>query len=103
MLTDLGYEVTTCGSSSEALEYYSRNAETTDLILLDTPAPDATGLEILRAMRRINPQAKVFMTSDAPLDDRMKEILDEGALGVLGRPLRLAELGAKVEQALVSS
>jgi len=54
-----GYDVVSCSGGRQALECYSQNRF--DLVLLDVMMPDLDGVEVLRRIRTINPEAKVML------------------------------------------
>jgi CheY-like chemotaxis protein len=52
------------------------------------------------AMRQINPQVRVLLSSGYSLNGEAQGILDEGVLGFVGKPYRRAELSQCVVEAL---
>ncbi len=87
------HQVTVLASGEEAVANYDEKAF--DLVLLDIKLPGMSGLECLRAIRTINPIAKVVIITGAYTDQNRQEAKDGGALHVLQKPfdpLRLLEL-----------
>ncbi len=87
------HQVTVLASGEEAVANYDEKAF--DLVLLDIKLPGMSGLECLRAIRTINPIAKVMIITGAYTDQNRQEAKDGGALHVLQKPfdpLRLLEL-----------
>ncbi len=87
------HQVTVLASGEEAVANYDEKAF--DLVPLDIKLPGMSGLECLRAIRTINPIAKVMIITGAYTDQNRQEAKDGGALHVLQKPfdpLRLLEL-----------
>ncbi len=61
LLEDEGYRTSTTGSGEEALKLYAK--ERPAVVLLDIWLPDRDGLEILQALREMDPHASVVMMS----------------------------------------
>ncbi|MDA3626889.1 response regulator transcription factor [Saccharopolyspora oryzae] len=67
-----------------------------DLVLLDLGLPDADGLDVLRKLRRIGPVPVVVLTARG--EERMVvRGLRSGADDYLVKPVRMAELVARIE------
>jgi CheY-like chemotaxis protein len=63
VLTGLGYEVTVCTGSREALETFRATPERFDLVLTDQTMPQMTGDVLARELRRIRPDIPVILCS----------------------------------------
>ena len=68
-------------SGSEAIARYSR--ERADVILMDLRMPDMSGIETIRQLRRIDPQARILVVTNYETDEDIRTALREGALGYL--------------------
>ena len=53
------------------------------------------------AMRKMNPEVKVLLLSGFGRDHRIREVLDEGALGFIQKPFRPCALSRAVAEVLV--
>jgi CheY-like chemotaxis protein len=100
MLRSLGYSVATCADGREAVEYYRANWQQVDLVILDMVMPQMGGRDAFIAMRQINPQIRALLSSGYSLNGEAQAILEEGVLGFIGKPYRLAELARSVAEAL---
>jgi PAS domain S-box-containing protein len=100
LLRELGYGVVTCHDGREAVEYYQENWRQVDLVILDMVMPRMGGHETFLALRQINPQVRVLLSSGYSLNGEAHAILREGVLGFIGKPYRLSELARKVAEAL---
>jgi signal transduction histidine kinase/ActR/RegA family two-component response regulator len=87
-----GYAVTTCASASEAVAEYARRAREVDLVVLDFQMPCMDGLEAMRRIKAVNPDAHVLMTSLHDSQEAVSQAFGEGAIGVLSMPLEIDRL-----------
>lgn len=99
-LRGMGYKVALCKNGKEAFEYYKKSWKKIDLVLLDMIMPEMGGKETFLAMRKINPEVKVLLSSGYSVDCDAQEILDKGAVGFMGKPFTQTELSKKVASAL---
>jgi DNA-binding response OmpR family regulator len=68
-----------------------------DFILLDLGLPDYEGLDLLRELKRSNPEAAcIILTARAEVNDRVKG-LDLGADDYLAKPFSLLELQSRMQ------
>lgn len=97
-LDEDGYDTATATSTADAI-HLMRSFQP-NLILTDQDMPGATGLEMLRELRRqLNYVALIFVSgrSDAPL---VAQALRAGADDYIRKPFRFEELLARVESCL---
>ncbi len=102
MLRELGYKVAICKEGTEALEYYRTAWRHVDLVILDMVMPEMRGRDTFIAMRRINPRIKAILSSGYAINDEAQSSLDEGVVGFLQKPFRIATLSQMVAEALSS-
>jgi CheY-like chemotaxis protein len=100
LLVELGYQVTICADPVQALELYRRDWHLFDLVILDMVMPRLSGRDLFLAMREINPQVRVLLSSGYSLNHEVQSILDAGALAFLQKPFNQAELSRKLSEAL---
>ncbi|MEI6147708.1 MAG: ATP-binding protein [bacterium] len=103
MLHKLGYEVTACGDSHEALELYRKNWRTLDLVILDMVMPKMSGRDLFLAMRQINPGIKALLSSGYSINGEAQGILNQGVMAFLHKPYLWAELAQSVAKVLSGS
>ena len=85
MLTDAGYEVV--GEAANGAQAVEMAASTNpDLITLDVILPDNTGLDVLKSLRLIQPNAKVVMCSAVGQEVIVTEAIESGALAYIVKP-----------------
>ncbi len=98
----LGYSVTTARNGIEAVELFSDSRSRVDLVILDMIMPGMGGEETFRRLRKINPSARILVSSGYAVEGKPGNLLAEGAAGFLQKPYRLATLAASVRRALES-
>jgi len=99
ILEDSGYKVTAeAQSGKEAVEKYS--ALKPGLVTMDIIMPTMDGVSALRAIRQMDPSAKVLVVSSAGLRDKVIESLSAGAKGFIVKPFQDEQVLEAVEQAL---
>ncbi|MBN1814602.1 MAG: response regulator [Anaerolineae bacterium] len=98
MLELEGFAVEGVTSGKEALDLYRR--EGFDLVLTDLKMPDVDGLEVLTAVRRLNPDAAVVIFTAYGTKESVVEALRLGAREFLEKPLDTKTLIATVRRIL---
>ncbi len=94
-----GYRVTTAASAEEAIELMRQRRF--DLVLTDKNLPGASGLEVLRVARTLDPPPAVVMITGYSSYDSAVEALDIGAQDYIEKPIRDAEaLRFRIRRAL---
>ncbi|MBI5232342.1 MAG: response regulator transcription factor [Coriobacteriales bacterium] len=93
-LTAEGHTVEHSPTASDAQERL--NVSTYDLILLDLLLPDGNGRDVLKRVRKKDPEVPVIVLSAmGEIDDKV-DLLDSGADDYLVKPFAFAELAARV-------
>jgi PAS domain S-box-containing protein len=85
-LSKEGYKVITAASGEEALDIYQKQTENIDLIILDVSMPGMGGHNCLKKILKINPKAKILISSGYSVNGQLKSILDDGAADYIGKP-----------------
>jgi two-component system, NtrC family, response regulator AtoC len=99
-LEDEGYSVRVTGSVRESRQ--ALDAEMPDVAILDLKLPDGTGLELLREIKRVQPEVGVIlMTAFGELETAV-EAMSAGAFWFVKKPFQNEELLALVARALES-
>jgi PAS domain S-box-containing protein len=102
LLEALNYRVLTATNGREALTVYEQRREEIALVLSDMTMPEMGGTALFRALRQLDPQAKVIVITGYPLREGAGELLDEGLLGWVQKPAPLPILARAVRKALDS-
>jgi PAS domain S-box-containing protein len=100
MLERFGYTVKTAASGEEALQLHYDRKESIDLTILDLGMPGIGGSRCLRELLAFNPFAKVLIASGYSGDDTVKNAMESGATGFIGKPYQLKELLSRVQSIL---
>ncbi|HEY0946773.1 MAG TPA: ATP-binding protein [Opitutaceae bacterium] len=97
LLETLGYKVTACAGSREALERCHENrAADIDLLLTDVVMPEINGHELARRLLELKPGLKVLFMSGYVDDPTLKKVLDNSPNNFLAKPFSTMELAEKV-------
>src|SRR6185436_5924898 len=94
-----GYRVTTAASAEEAIDLMRRRRF--DLVLTDKNLPGASGLEVLRVARTLDPPPAVVLITGYSSYDSAVEALDIGAQDYIEKPIRdVEQLRFRIRRAL---
>ena len=101
LLTALGFSVQAVNNGSAALRLFSNNASSFDAILTDLTMPEMSGVEVLLAARKVQPQIPVIVASGFDLEASLaKEKELPNNLIRLSKPYRLGDLRSVLLQAV---
>lgn len=100
MLESLGYQVDVCRDGLEACAFYQESWRKVDLVLLDLIMPRLGGKDTFAALRAINPEARILLSSGFSVEGEAQGILELGAIGFLQKPYQKSELAQKLQEAL---
>ncbi|MEI6972005.1 MAG: response regulator, partial [bacterium] len=100
MLTTLGFDVDAFSDPAAALMFYRRESQEINLVIMDMIMPTMGGQDLFLAMRAINPDVKVIISSGYSLDDGVGSLIALGAKSILQKPFRKAELEQHVRDAM---
>jgi DNA-binding response OmpR family regulator len=80
-----GLEVAFASSGEEAVRKFRE--QDFDVTLMDVRMPGMNGIESFMELRKIKPDARVIMMTAYSVEDLMRQAVQEGALGVLHKPI----------------
>ncbi len=100
MLEELGYEVLLAKDGGEAIRIYKEKMEEISLVILDLIMPEMSGKETFFALKGLNPQIKVLLSSGYSEESHASEIIQQGAKGFLQKPFGLVALSHRLKEAL---
>lgn len=102
MLRDIlegeGYEVHEAESAGRATEMYEHVSP--DLVTMDITMPEVSGVEAVRAIRQIDPSARVLMVSAMGQESMIAEALEAGAMEFVVKPFQPAKVLELVKKCL---
>jgi DNA-binding NtrC family response regulator len=93
-----GYDVVATGTASEALQVVETRV--VDLVLTDLRMPGQDGIALLEAVRAVNPEIPVVVTTAYGTVASAVDAMKRGAADYLGKPVDLDELEVLVERTL---
>ncbi len=92
MLETIGCRATVCTDGKEAVSLYRRKGDEIDAVLLDLVMPNMDGKAVFHALKEIDPQLRVLVSSGYSVDGGAQELLAEGASGFIQKPYKIADL-----------
>lgn len=103
MLKTMGYTVMTASDGSTAVNTYRDQHQRIDLVMLDMVMPDMSGGDVFDEIKKINPQAKVLLSSGYSLNGQASRIMERGCDGFIQKPFTLDEISTLLRQILGQS
>src|SRR5277367_4533293 len=100
LLASEGYGVSSAGTGASGLAKLEEHPY--DLLLLDVSLPDRNGLDLLREIRRRDPQLSVVLITAYGSIDMARAAFKSGAMDYITKPWSNDELLAQVAQAVES-
>jgi len=92
-----GYAVATAQDGPGAIEEVEQ--QPFDIIFMDIKMPLMDGVETYRRIGEMRPEAVVMMMTAYAVDDLVQQALEEGAYGILYKPLDIERMIAIIEEA----
>ena len=92
LLAKFGYRVLYASSGEEALDRYDGRRNQIDLVILDISMPGMGGHKCLREILKLDPSAKIVVSSGYSINGPLKETLRSGAAGFVGKPYQMNEM-----------
>lgn len=93
-----GYGVRLAENGRQALELIEK--ESFEVCLVDLKLPGVDGMEVVRAIHRLNPDIPVIMMTGYPTFNSVMEALRQGIYDYVVKPFKVSELAYMVEQAI---
>ena len=91
-----GHEATVAHSGEAAIAAYVNAAF--DLAFMDVMLPGRNGVESFLAIRKLRPEAKVFMMTGYSVEQLLQQAMRHGAMGVLTKPVDIDKLLQSVDE-----
>ena len=102
ILTEKGHQIVgEAENAEEAVELYERLKP--DLVTLDIIMPEVEGtdaISALKAMKRVNPKAKVIIVSAMGQQEVVEECIQAGAKDFIVKPIQSSNVAGVVESVL---
>ena len=91
-LEENGYKVLTARDGTEALAVYAEHKNKIDAVVMDMVMPYLDGTATIRAIQRINPEAKIIASSGLSANDKTFDAASEGVRIFLKKPYTAEKL-----------
>jgi two-component system chemotaxis response regulator CheY len=85
----------------EAVRLYSELKP--DLVTMDLNMPEVNGVQAIKAIMALDPQAKILVLTALSQSLLEKEVLELGAKGLVSKPIRLKTLMQEIKKILKGS
>lgn len=100
MLKDLGHQVLTATNGRRALELYEQHQDNIALVVTDLTMPEMGGLALAEALHDKNRAVKILGMTGYPLNVKNEDLLAQGIVGWLQKPLTLEQLTQQLKRVL---
>jgi DNA-binding NtrC family response regulator len=98
ILSDVEYDVSIINDGYKAIDMIRKNSY--DLVLLDIKMPVINGVETYKKIKAIIPSLKVIMMTAYSVEELVEEAINEGAFGIVYKPMNVKNLLAIIEKLL---
>ncbi len=92
-----GYVVTIAQNGPEAIAIVEKSPF--DIIFMDIKMPLMNGVETYKKIKTVRPEARVMMMTAYAVEDLVREALQEGAYGIVYKPLDIEKVELILEKA----
>jgi len=98
ILTMEGFEALTTADGPQGLTIYKERRP--DMVLLDLALPGMNGLEVLRRIRQLDPEARVIVVTGSGSNESAEVALKYGAYDFVRKPVDYADFVRRIKAAL---
>lgn len=98
MIEKIGYSVIMASDGIEAIQAYKDKRP--DAVTMDLAMPLMNGLDALKYIMKIDPYAKVIMSTANNFSDLVLQCMKEGASGYILKPIRIGILRDAINKAI---
>jgi two-component system, cell cycle sensor histidine kinase and response regulator CckA len=103
LLSRRGFSVLSAGNGRHGLEVFQRHAEDISLVVLDMTMPEMDGPETYKAIREIDPDVPIVLTSGYDEDDARRRFGDGKLAGFIQKPFQVEAMLSVVRRAIAAS
>jgi len=100
ILEKLGYQVTTCTSSPEALDIFKNDPHRFDLVMSDRGMPRMTGDQLAGELLSIRPEIPIILCTGFSTENDEQNARAMGIKGFLLKPVATGDLAAMIRKVL---
>jgi two-component system cell cycle sensor histidine kinase/response regulator CckA len=98
----LGYRVLAATDGAEAVQMFQDRGHDIRAVLLDMIMPGMTGREVYLALRALDPQVRVLLTTGYSLNNEAQDLLELGVRDLLPKPFDMVQLSTALQKVLNS-
>ncbi len=98
ILKTLGYHVLVADSGEKGVHLYETHKSQIDLVILDLIMPRKGGEETFDALKRIDPEVKVLLSSGYSMNGQTQEMMKRGCIGFIQKPFSVKEFSQKLRE-----
>ena len=102
-LTRAGYQSIIATDGEEAINLYRQHGDKIDIALMDLGLPKVTGAEVIRIMKRQDPQIKIIVTTGYLEPELKSELFATGVKDYIHKPYAVDAVLKTIESALSST
>lgn len=95
-ITQMGVNVRTAGSVSEAIQIIDTEVIPFELILTDLKIPGGSGMDVLKAAQAVDPSTLVTIITGYATMENTIEAIRQGAHNYITKPFSMNEIGVQV-------
>jgi CheY-like chemotaxis protein len=100
LLETLGYKVIGVPGGMEAVAVYQARQKEIDIVILDMIMPKMSGSETFDALKSIDPQVIVILSSGYSINSEGAGIMKKGCAAFIQKPFGIADISNKIGEAL---
>jgi PAS domain S-box-containing protein len=100
ILETLGYKVIVASGGREAVEIYRTHKEDVALVILDMIMPDLDGGRTFDALKEINPEVSVILSSGYSLNSEAEAIMERGCKAFMQKPFNAHALSRTIREVI---
>lgn len=99
-LKSCGYEVLLASDGMEAVACYRQRGEDVDLVICDMMMPRMNGRDCFKALKEINPDVRLVVSTGFASDEDLNEMHRMGAAGQIIKPYTFSQLSSVIQKVL---
>ncbi|MFK5926046.1 MAG: response regulator [Desulfuromusa sp.] len=92
LLEEIGYTVVTADNGRAGVDIFKKSPTEFNIIILDMIMPEMNGTEAFYAIKKIDPNATIFIASGYTKEEKLDELEKHGLSGFIHKPYKLNEL-----------
>ena len=100
LLVDIGYRIITAPDGEAGITIYREKQKEIALVLIDMIMPKMNGIDTFHALKRINPEVPIILSSGFGVRESITQLFNEGLCEYIQKPYNIATLSKKMAKAL---